>query len=61
MRGIVGLDISSGVVELCNKRFKEEMGADEKETYAVAANILTEKDVLPGKLFDVVFVSVAAP
>ena len=56
---VVGMDISSGVVELCNKRFKEELGADEKETYAIAANILTDKDILPGKLFDVVFVSTA--
>ncbi|RXW21818.1 hypothetical protein EST38_g4040 [Candolleomyces aberdarensis] len=59
VHSVVGMDISSGVVELCNKRFKEELGADEKETYAVAANILTDKDVLPGKLFDVVFCSSA--
>ena len=54
-REIVGFDISPIVVERCNQVLKE-LGAGE-ESYAFVANILTDKDILPGKKFDLVFVS----
>ncbi|RXW17721.1 hypothetical protein EST38_g8123 [Candolleomyces aberdarensis] len=54
-RAIVGFDISPVVVERCNQVFKE-LGAGE-ESYAFVANILTDKDILPGKKFDLVFCS----
>ncbi|KAJ3514362.1 hypothetical protein NMY22_g14759 [Coprinellus aureogranulatus] len=51
---VVGIDISEGVVNLCNKRFKE-LGANDG-CFAVAADIVTEKgNVLPGRKFDLVF------
>jgi hypothetical protein len=42
-------------VERCNQRFKE-IGANEN-CVAIEANILTDKDALSGKQFDLVYVS----
>ncbi|KAF6764616.1 S-adenosyl-L-methionine-dependent methyltransferase [Ephemerocybe angulata] len=53
VKEIIGIDISPGVVERCNQRFKEE-GANES-CYAIAADISTDKDVLAGKKFDLVY------
>lgn len=50
---IVGIDISEALVERYNQRFKDE-GAN---CSAVVANIMTDKDVLSGRKFGVVFVS----
>ena len=55
IKEIVGVDISTAAVERCNQRFKE-MGANEN-CAAVEANILTDKDALSGKQFDLVYVS----
>lgn len=55
MKEIVGVDISTGAVERCNQRFKEE-GANEG-CFAIEANIMTDPDVLSGRKFDLVYVS----
>ncbi|KAJ3514361.1 hypothetical protein NMY22_g14758 [Coprinellus aureogranulatus] len=53
VKEIVGIDISTGAVERCNQRFKEE-GVNET-CFAIAANIMTEKNVLSGRKFDLVY------
>lgn len=55
VKEIVGIDISTGAVERCNQRFKEA-GANEN-CFAIEANIMTDSDVLPGRNFDLVYVS----
>ncbi|TEB31437.1 S-adenosyl-L-methionine-dependent methyltransferase [Coprinellus micaceus] len=53
VKDIIGVDISTAAVERCNQRFKE-IGANEN-CVAIEANILTDKDALSGKQFDLVY------
>ncbi|KAF9009518.1 S-adenosyl-L-methionine-dependent methyltransferase [Cyathus striatus] len=54
VKSIVGVDISQGVVDICNERFIKE-GLPVENFYATQAELKGQEDELDGKKFDAIY------